>query len=334
MIEISARLVVQNYDDVDHLLRHDQIVRDFAGHRIRYLAESGKRLRPIGSTTNAANVNSGAGVSRAAIRCRTRIGAEDCAALGLRLLAQAYGADEPEFSGGESTRSGDSSPSGFGLALGGKAAAVLDLEAGSCFPRLFLSDFASIQPSIIINRSTNGSLSRRHLFEPANSLFDWRMSREQPRESLRAQRIDDKQMRRRRARIQRHPLIGGLELAQCVREIERIVREAGAAGVGLVFASARNRELDQRRRDRREDCLRSAAPRVRRVRRHRGRPIPKIAPHRIIEPIIMIAPASVAAIELVRMSRLITCESSCPMTPFSSSRVQIRMIPRVTATAA
>src|ERR1700674_2356232 len=79
------------------------------------------------------------------------------------------------------------------------------------------------------------------------------MSREQACDSLRAQRIYDKQMSRRRARLEWHPLICGLELAQRAREIERVVGELRAARIGLVFASARYRKLDQRRRDRRQD---------------------------------------------------------------------------------
>src|SRR6266481_6813099 len=86
-----------------------------------------------------------------------------------------------------------------------------------------------------------------------NSLVNRWMRRKQARESGRTQRIYDKQMRRRRARFERHPLVRGLELAQRTREIERVVREFRAASIGLVFARARDRQLDKRRRDRRED---------------------------------------------------------------------------------
>ena len=49
---------------------------------------------------------------------------------------------------------------------------------------------------------------------------------------------------------------------------------------------------------------------------------------------IMMAAASVAATELMRMSRCLTCASSCAITPASSSRDNSRMIPSVAATAA
>ena len=49
---------------------------------------------------------------------------------------------------------------------------------------------------------------------------------------------------------------------------------------------------------------------------------------------IMMAAASVAATELVRMSRCLTCASSCAITPSSSSVVRMRRMPSVAATAA
>ncbi len=48
----------------------------------------------------------------------------------------------------------------------------------------------------------------------------------------------------------------------------------------------------------------------------------------------MMAAASVAATELIKMSRCFTCASSCAITPSSSSSVMIRSTPSVAATAA
>src|ERR1039458_7185218 len=98
------------------------------------------------------------------------------------------------------------------------------------------------------------NLSAGHLLEPADALLDRRMRREQPRNSRRAQRIDDKQMCRRRAGVHRHPLVGGLELAQRAGQVQRIMREVGPARIGLVLARARNRKLNEGRSDRREDA--------------------------------------------------------------------------------
>ena len=50
--------------------------------------------------------------------------------------------------------------------------------------------------------------------------------------------------------------------------------------------------------------------------------------------IIEIAPATVATIELVRMSRFFTWPISCPSTPRSSRSVNSRWMPVVTATTA
>ena len=64
------------------------------------------------------------------------------------------------------------------------------------------------------------------------------------------------------------------------------------------------------------------------------RPPPKIAANCIMRAVIMMAAATVAATELIRMSRCFTCASSCAMTPSSSGSVSSRMIPSVAATAA
>ena len=48
----------------------------------------------------------------------------------------------------------------------------------------------------------------------------------------------------------------------------------------------------------------------------------------------MMAAASVAATELVRMSRFFTCASSCAMTPSSSCSLSTLRMPSVAATAA
>ncbi len=49
---------------------------------------------------------------------------------------------------------------------------------------------------------------------------------------------------------------------------------------------------------------------------------------------IEIAPATVAATVMISVSRFFTCPSSCASTPASSSRLSIRMMPVVAATAA
>ena len=88
-----------------------------------------------------------------------------------------------------------------------------------------------------------------------------------------------------------------------------------AAGVRVELARPRNRGLNQHRGQRREDDRReerdrTAAPAVVRARRRKTSRTATI---------IMIAAASVAATELVRMSRCLTCASSCASTPSSSS---------------
>ena len=88
-----------------------------------------------------------------------------------------------------------------------------------------------------------------------------------------------------------------------------------------IFARARNRHLDEHRGQRRQDQRRQQRDRIvpaiaalaaAAVARRRSRRTAPCAPN------IMIAAASVAATELMRMSRCFTCASSCAMTPSSS----------------
>jgi len=121
----------------------------------------------------------------------------------------------------------------------------------------------------------------------------------------------------------------GVDLLERAHETHWTARDLGASGVGVVFAGAGDCRLNQRGGERREDHHRE----------HRHRPCafavvaPAAEEHRKRET-IMIAAASVAAIELVRMSRCLTCDSSWPNTPESSSSLSICRMPCVAATAA
>ena len=62
-------------------------------------------------------------------------------------------------------------------------------------------------------------------------------------------------------------------------------------------------------------------------------PPPNIAAQPAILARNVIVPTNVAAIVLIKISRFFICESSCAITPSSSSRFNIFIIPVVTATA-
>ena len=94
------------------------------------------------------------------------------------------------------------------------------------------------------------------------------------------------------------------------------------AGIGRELPRARDRHLDQHRRNRREDHHRQQRDRVGAAARdRRGRP-PNMPAYIAMRASIMIAAAIVAATELIRMSRCLTCASSCAMTPSSSCVAQ------------
>ncbi len=92
-------------------------------------------------------------------------------------------------------------------------------------------------------------------------------------------------------------------------QAEGIVGEFCAGGVGLILTGTRDRHLQQHRRDRtkqgddeEDDGVGAALPVVPRA--------PMTAPQRARFMSTVSAPAMVAATELMRMSRLRTCDSS------------------------
>ena len=121
------------------------------------------------------------------------------------------------------------------------------------------------------------------------------------------------------------------DLLERADQTERAAGDRRAARIGVELARTRNRRLNQHRGDRRQDDRRQDARSDCRRRDRRGgrrRRTSRSAP------IIMIAAASVAATELIRMSRCFTCASSCAITPSSSSSLRICRMPSVAATAA
>src|SRR5216117_1902953 len=95
--------------------------------------------------------------------------------------------------------------------------------------------------------------SVRHRAQPPDALLDGGMSAEQAGEPIAAQRVHDPEMRRGRPRGQRDAAGHGPDLLERRRERARRVGELGAARVRLVLARARDGELDQHGRERRQD---------------------------------------------------------------------------------
>ena len=103
--------------------------------------------------------------------------------------------------------------------------------------------------------------------------------------------------------------------------LDQAVGTAGdgrAAGVGVELARPRDGRLNQHRGDRRQDDRREQRDRI------GASPVVVAPPPKNIanRDIIMMAAASVAATELVRMSRCLTCASSCAEHAFELLVVQ------------
>src|SRR5713226_4121350 len=82
------------------------------------------------------------------------------------------------------------------------------------------------------------------------------MRAEQAAKPAPVKRVDDHEVRRRwmlLGRFERHALGVAIDLQKRVGKRARIARELRAAAVGFVFSAARDRELDEHGRDRRED---------------------------------------------------------------------------------
>ena len=97
------------------------------------------------------------------------------------------------------------------------------------------------------------------LLEPGDALLHGRVRREEPHDAGRgvspAEGIDDEHVRLGRAHAGRHRdlLRGGVQLAQGARECVRIRREQRPRLVGLELPGPRDRHLNDRGRERRED---------------------------------------------------------------------------------
>ncbi len=139
----------------------------------------------------------------------------------------------------------------------------------------------------------------------------------------------DEQVRVGRRSRQRQLLRVSVELLQRAGQGIRISRDVGPRGVGLVLARAGNGQLDT-----------SVAAMGARIimmmpvppmpRPRLSRPPPNMPANRPNWASMVIAPASVAAMELVRMSRFLTCPSSWASTPSSSSSLRRSRMPWVT----
>ena len=146
---------------------------------------------------------------------------------------------------------------------------------------------------------------RRLPGQPLDSLGDWRVSREQAAEVDSQQRLHNEQVRRRGRRDHGHTTRVGIQLLQCARQSVRIPGKGCASMIGLVFARAGNRQLNQSSRNRATISISRAASPPPRSRSSRSMP-PKIIAQRPMLASIVMAPARVATIELIRMSRLRT----------------------------
>src|ERR1039458_9992317 len=127
----------------------------------------------------------------------------------------------------------------------------------------------------------------------------------------------------------------GVDLRQGAGQGVGIAGPVGSGLVGSVFAGARDAELDHMAANGARKIMAMAAlppppPRSLRL----PRMPPKIMPHLAIEASQVMAPAKVAAMELMRMSRFRTWPSSWASTPSSSSSLSSPRMPWVTATDA
>ena len=74
--------------------------------------------------------------------------------------------------------------------------------------------------------------------EPFNPLGNWRMRGEKIPDARRRERLNDKKMRRGRRSDHRDSLGISIKFLQRARQCIRIVRDAGASGIGFIFARA------------------------------------------------------------------------------------------------
>ena len=146
----------------------------------------------------------------------------------------------------------------------------------------------------------------------SNPLFGRRVRAEERPNAAQRERLDDEHVRGRRVRIERHALATPLSIFRSA-----LTRPCGLPAIAAPPASASNS------RDREIAAWISIAAIGARIiiassaigfcpSRSSLRPPPKNIAKRAT---IMIAAASVAATELMRMSRCLTCASSCAMTP-------------------
>src|SRR5581483_8074304 len=101
-------------------------------------------------------------------------------------------------------------------------------------------------------RSDSGRHAR-HGAQPGDAVLGRWVRAEEAREAHSGQRVHDEEVSGRGARVQRKSLVRGLELLERRREGERVADGARARLVRRVLAAARDRELDERRGERRED---------------------------------------------------------------------------------
>src|SRR5438128_7268140 len=115
--------------------------------------------------------------------------------------------------------------------------------------------------------SPRSSLSRparstAHRAQPPDALLDRRMGAEQVGEPVATQRAHDPEVSRRRTSRERDTAGDGGDLLEGRGQLLGPVQDACPGSVSLVFARARDRELNQRGRDRGDDDHREEAERA------------------------------------------------------------------------
>src|SRR5436189_3626295 len=148
-----------------------------------------------------------------------------------------------------SAAAGRGGGSGVSSATSGRASPLSEKRRRSLTWNPRRSSLSSAMKNVPGRRS--GSV--RHRAQPPDALLDGGMGAEQAGEPVAAQRVHDPEVRRGGPRGERDAAGRGPDLLERRRQRARRVGELGAARVRLILARARDGELDERRRERRDD---------------------------------------------------------------------------------
>src|SRR5207244_129293 len=294
-LDVAACLLPQNAEDVDHLLGRAQVALESVRHRVRDLTqvEEGLRAEPEHEGRERDRFIGALGGGRGAFGGR-RLGQRGRG----RLL------------GGVGAR----------LSAVGEPAAVPHLEPASLLLVLGHGNAAGAgQYAIARSLRMRSSMGGWVLNKPASQL---------PRSGFTIQRCAVAGPAGSGTRPETAPIFSSAAASECgawaswaplasarysrAREMASWISIA-AGGATMIITRASSPLLPSSPSSRRKP--------------------PNSIAHCAILATIITAPASVAAMALVRVSRFRTCESSCASTPRSSSRVRRRSMPRVAATA-